>query len=309
MTQARLYACFDFLLSSDIPLPELALADDGDARPVIPVRHAPLPNSLPEGLQAGGGLEVAGDEALLTIPKTGRYLVRDGDEILVDPATNGSERNLRLFLLGSALGILCHQRGLLALHANGVVAANRAFAFAGPSGAGKSSLAAWFAEAGYEILGDDVCAIAFGEGGRPSAWPGLPRLKLWGETLDAFGRGRRFDQAIEGQDKYHVPLAQQMRARPVPFGRLYILSKAAEGAETSFRRLRGRDAMDALLAQTYRGHYLAPLGLSADHFRRCAALLDHAEVYEVSRTWGYERFAAEAERIARHILSDGADGE
>ena len=301
MTGSSLYSCFDFRLSSEIPLPELATAGAGDSRPVVPVRLAALPETLAGGRSVGAGLEVAGEEAMLTIAETARYLVRDGREILVEPAPGGSPRNLRLFLLGSALGILCHQRGLLALHANGVVAGDRAFAFAGPSGAGKSSLAAYFAAAGHEILGDDVCAIAF-EDGRPFAWPGLPRLKLWGDTLEAFARERgALEPAVEGMDKYHVPLADPAQPRPISFRRLYILSRAQAGAETAIRRLRGREAMDAVLAQTYRGQYLAPLGLSADHFRRCAMLLAHAEVYEASRAWGYERHPGDADRPDRPV--------
>jgi len=304
MTGVSPYSCFDFRLSSEIPLPELAAAAAGDSRPVVPVRLADLPETLAGGRSAAAGLEVAGDEAMLTIAQTARYLVRDGREILVEPAPGGSPRNLRLFLLGSALGILCHQRGLLTLHANGVVAGDRAFAFAGPSGAGKSSLAAYFAGAGYEILGDDVCAINFAEDGRPFAWPGLPRLKLWGDTLEAFAQERgTLEPAIEGLDKYHVPLAEQARPRPISFRRLYVLSRAQAGAQTAIRRLRGREAMDAVLAQTYRGQYLAPLGLSAEHFRRCAMLLAHAEVYEASRAWGYERFEREAKLLEQHMAS------
>ena len=113
---------------------------------------------------------------MLTVDGVGRYLVRGGAEILVDAAGGAAERDVRLFLLGSALGILCHQRGLLPLHANAVVANGAAYAFAGHSGAGKSTLAAHFAQAGYEILCDDVCVISFDEAGQPLAWPGLPRL-------------------------------------------------------------------------------------------------------------------------------------
>ncbi len=303
MTAAALYSCFDFCLRSEIPLAELVPAGEAGERPVVDIKLGRLAETLPGGGGAERGIQVAGDSVLLTVDGVARYLVRGGREILVDPAQGGSERDLRLFLLGSALGILCHQRGLLPLHANAIVAGGGAYAFAGPSGAGKSTLAAHFSRAGYEILCDDVCVISFDEGGRPHAWPGLPRLKLWGDAATAFGHDRdNLDRAIEGQDKYHVPLAPAGPPRPVPFRRLYLLTRAEEGAETAIARMRGQRAMAVVRSQTYRDFYLGPMGLAAQNFRQCAALLAWAEVYAATRTWGYDVFEREAGLLERHIL-------
>jgi hypothetical protein len=301
---ARTYSCFNFRLHSTIPLAELMMADGpDDARPLVEIRLGELPELLPGGRVAGHGLQIAGDIAMLTVTNVGRYLVRAGSEILVDPAPGGSERDLRLFLLGSALGILCHQRGLLPLHANAIVAEGGAVAFAGHSGAGKSTLAAHFQRAGYEVLCDDVCMISFDEAGLPCAWPGLPRLKLWGDAAAAFGHdSSTLDQAIEGMDKYHVPMAAAGAARPIPFRRLYVLSRADDGEAGAIARLRGQNALEAVMAQTYRGAYLGPMGLTERHFRQCMALLAHAEIYAASRAWGYDVFDREAQRLERHIF-------
>ena len=76
-------------------------------------------------------------------------------------ADNVPDANIRLYLLGSAMGVLLHQRGLLPLHANAVEIDGKAFAFMGASGSGKSTLAAWFHDHGYRIIADDVCAVRF----------------------------------------------------------------------------------------------------------------------------------------------------
>jgi hypothetical protein len=167
----QLYSCFDFRLQSELPLGELALAEADDPRPVVTVREEAIAEFLPGGRPAGHGLQVADGEVLLEVTGTARYLVRGGTEILVDRAPGAAERNVRLFLLGSALGILCHQRGLLPLHANAIVVDGGAYAFAGRSGQGKSTLAAHFQQAGYEVLCDDVCTVSFDADGRPFAWP------------------------------------------------------------------------------------------------------------------------------------------
>lgn len=296
------YSCFDFRLRSEIPLPELTVAAEAsDTRPVVDIRLGPTPQTLPNAPPPEYGLQVAGDEVLFETPGTARFLVRAGREIIVDILPGGSDRTMRLFLLGSALGILCHQRGLLPLHANAIVADGQAVAFAGHSGAGKSTLAAHFQRAGYEVLCDDVCMIGFDADGRPFAWPGLPRLKLWGEAAAAFGHHREnLDPVMDGLDKYQVPLAGAGAARPIPFHRLYVLSKA-EGAEGGVHRLRGQQAMAALMAQTYRVQYLGPMRLKGRHFQQCAALLNHAGVYSASRAWGYDVFEREAGLLEKHM--------
>jgi hypothetical protein len=301
--RTRTYSCFNFRLRSAIPLGELIPAEaEDDARPIVEVRLGAVPEHLPGAGEPRQGLQVAGDTATFTVAKTARYLVRAGGEIVVDPVPGGSERDMRLFLLGSALGILCHQRGLLPLHANAIVVDGGAVAFAGHSGAGKSTLAAHFQRAGYEVLCDDVCVLSFDEAGRPFAWPGLPRLKLWGDAAAAFGHDpAALDQAIEGLDKYHVPMDEAGAARPIPFRRLYLLSRTGIGEEGAVTPLRGRDAMEAVMAQTYRGGYIPILGESERHFRQSAALLAHAEIYAASRAWGYDVFEREAGRLVQHV--------
>ena len=302
MVEPCLYSCFDFRLRSEIRLAELTIAGEIDPRPLVDVRLGRVPEALTGSRPAQCGIQAVDDTVLLAIPGTARYLVRGASEIVVDPAPDGSERNVRLFLLGSALGILSHRRGLLPLHANAVVADGGAYAFCGHSGAGKSTLAAHFAREGYEVLCDDVCAIGFAEDGTPLAWPGLPRLKLWGDAAKAFGHDSgSLDRAVEGLDKYHVPLAEAGAARAVPFRRLYLLSKTGTEEEPAISRLYGQQAMAVAMQHTYRGMYLGPMGLAAQHFRLCAALMQRAEVYDARRDWGYDVFAREAELFERHI--------
>lgn len=302
MVEKHLYSCFDFRLNSTIQLIELAPAEDADARPLVDIRVGPVPEVLPGSPLPQFGIQAAGDTVLLTVPGVARYLVRGEREIIVDPAPEASERNVRLFLLGSALGILCHRRGLLPLHANAVIADGSGYAFCGQSGAGKSTLAAHFAREGYAVLCDDVCAVSFADDGTPLAWPGLPRLKLWGDAAQAFGHdSASLDRAVEGHDKFHVPLAEASATRPVPFRRLYRLARTEPGEPRAISRLRGQRAMAVVMENTYRNSYLGPMGLVTQHFRLCADLMRRAEVYEARRDWGYDVFAREAELFERHI--------
>jgi len=299
------YSCFDFRLASDLPLDDLALANPGDRRPVVTVRAGPVRERLPDSKEEIDGLQIAGPVALLTIPGVARFLLDRGREIVVDPHPGVSERKLRLFLLGSALGILCHQRGLLPLHANAIVTGRGAVAFAGPSGAGKSTLAAEFQRRGYRLLADDVCMVDFAENGAPVALPGIPRVKLCADAATRFGLDcSLLDPVSEDTAKYHVPTEGLALTQGVPFRRLYVMSRADGDRPGDIVRLQGEQAMAALMAHTYRGFCLAPMGLHERHFRHCAAMLRSVRVYAAARQWGFDHFDREVDRLERHLGED-----
>lgn len=299
-----LYACFDFRFASDIPLGELTTAAADDEREIVGIRLGEVADTLHGATEPQFGLQAIGDTALLIVPGVGRYLIRNGREIIVSPETDASERNVRLFLLGSALGILAYQRRILPIHANAIVVEGGAYAFSGPSGAGKSTLAAHFAAAGFEVLCDDVCGVTFDPDGTPIAWPGLPRLKLWQDAARAFGHDpAALDRAIEGQEKFHVAIDETHGVRPVPLRRLYTLARAEDGKPGTIVRRKGSEAMGTVMTNTYRGEYLATLGLTAWHFARSAEMLRRIAVFEVSRAWGYDVFQQEAARLVAHVAA------
>jgi hypothetical protein len=290
------YSVFGLVIASEIELAELEPAPAGTVPDAV-VRRGAV--TLPE---ANSGYSAAGEGTLLTIPRVGRYLISGGSEIVVDPAPGASERNVRLFLLGSAFGALLHQRGLLPLHANAIEIDGRAFAFCGHSGAGKSTVAAWFHDRGHRILADDVCVIGFDESGGALAYPGIPRLRLWKEALEASGRqAGAFARSFDDLDKYDVPTDRRAPPRPLPLGAIYLLRRTGEGAAPAeVRRLAGVDAVETLVSNTYRGAYLKTIGRTGAHLAACLAVARAVPVFLAERAWGFDRFEAQATRLEAH---------
>jgi len=290
-------------IRSAIALPEIPEESTNDvALPRIEIKLASVSARLPEAAGEYAGLQVGAHTTLLTVAGVARYLVTDGCKMIVDPTPGASMRNVRLFLLGSAFGILCHQRGLMPLHTNAIVAQGGAVAFAGHSGAGKSTLAAYFQSSGYEVLCDDVCVLSFDEAGRPLAWPGLPRLKLWRDAASSFGHdSSRLERAVDGLDKFHIPNSRTIGCGPFPLRRIYLLQVAEPGSEVGFARLSGGAAFEAIASQTYRNQYLDHMGLRGHHLNQSVELAKRSEIYAAPRNWGVGVFAREAARIRRHV--------
>ena len=99
--------------------------------------------------------------SLIRIEDVADFEIRDGRQIRVWPAAETKQKDIEIFLFGPAWASLCHQRGMLPLHASAIVTGAGITAFAGRSGAGKSTTAALLNSLGYELISDDILPVNF----------------------------------------------------------------------------------------------------------------------------------------------------
>ena len=296
----RDYAVFGLRVRSNVDLPELFPAT-GAAAPDVTIELGSIP---PVTRGEDDGLNQVDGALVLVIPEVGRYRIEAGNRITVESEPGVPKRNVRLFLLGSAFGVLLHQRGLLPLHANAVEIEGRAVAFMGESGAGKSTLAAWFHQQGDSVIADDVCVVGFDEG-RPFAAPGLPRLRLWAEALELMGGDTaNYDRSYVGHaasmEKFDVPIGRAATARSnVDLGALYLLGR---DDEFSIARLSGMEAAEAVIANTYRGTYLSAVNGQQNHWQVAIKLVRDRPVYRVSRQWELPKLEDQCRRLREHAV-------
>jgi hypothetical protein len=294
------YTAFGLSITSQIELPELAKGETTGAVDVE-ICFGAVDTVLEGGREVEPGVIAAADTLVLDYAPA-RYLVRGGRRIVIDPKAGSSDRDIRSYLLGSAIGAICHQRGLLPLHANAVEVDGRAIAFAGPSGAGKSTLAAYFRNGGRRLLCDDVCVVSFDSAGEPLAWPGIPRIKLWGDALAAFGRAADdLERVYDGEDKFSLPFPPDPPRTAFPLRAIYLLGLAVPQSPPAIRPLAGAEAFNAVISNIYRWEFATPLGRSQSHFANVVSLLRSTEVFAADRRWGFDVFKDEAEKLERHI--------
>lgn len=248
--------------------------------------------------------DVSGSEAggTFAIEDVGGYSVVGGSTITVRPVPEAPARNVRLYLLGSAFGLLLHQRGDLPLHANGIVLDRGAIAFMGRSGSGKSTLAAWFHDHGHHILTDDVSVVRVDEQGIPVVAPGLPRLRLWRDAMVRSGREPSvYPRSYSGDptfDKYDVTVAAEQVSRDViPLSALYLLTS---GPSFEIAAIAGVSAVQALFENTYRGEYIERVGSPKRHWQTCVHLAASVPMFVARRTLQASSFVSEAELIRQH---------
>jgi hypothetical protein len=278
------YRIFGLSVESELALPELVPVQDGTAADVFISVSAPE-NEPPADFQ----LTAAGNEASLNVPGIAVYRMRDGTTMSVAPEANASERDVRLFLLGSAFAAILHQRGLLPLHSNAIEIDGKAVAFLGHSGAGKSTLAAWFHDRGHGLLSDDVCVVGVDWKGRGVAYGGVPRVRLWRDALEASGRSADSEErAADEWEKYNVRTDRSAIRYDAALSHIYLFAGDGAGADTVLTRLTGSRAVQALVENTYRGKYVKLLGKTQRHFDQCVSLAKNLPIFEVRRPWGLD---------------------
>ncbi len=282
----RHYSLFGLTVVSELPLPELP---PGKPPADVVVRRGVVPEALDEVKKRGVLYQAGPGRLLLRVRDVGRFLVSDGREIRVEPASEAEERALRVFLYGSAMGALLQQRGVLPLHASAIEAGGRAIVLAGNSGEGKSTLAAAFHRAGYRVLADDVVAVhpgGDGDGDAPRAFPAYPALKLWPDALARLEIDpSELARERPGLEKTILPTGERFAGEPLPITHVYLLHSTNKD-DLEVKPITGMGKLAALWRFTYRRQFLDGLEDKQQHFRMCTALAKSAALAAVVRPSG-----------------------
>lgn len=274
------YVVYGLTVSSALELPELV---EGESRAVsdITIQLGRVERCHPEGDFIEGYVSGSAEKAYIFVDQVGAFLVRGGFEIVIEPAPGVEERVLRLFILGGALGLLLHQRGMLVLHASAVSLEGNAVAFLGDAGEGKSTMAAALHARGHAVMVDDVVAFDAGVNAIPMVLPAFPQLKLWPEAASLL------DENPEALPRVHPDLDKRARRTtcgfskyPLPLSRIYVLG---EESQPEIIPLQPQAAFAELVRHSYAVGLLGPSGATPAHFRQCVALAGSGRLYRLNR--------------------------
>jgi hypothetical protein len=277
----RHYRIGGLLVESSIALQGAIPAGPGD--PDVVVRVGEAPRSLPDATVAGPNWVIAGDPFLLTVPDVARYMIIAGREIRFELEPGVELADAQVYLLGTAFGLLQHQRGRMVLHASAVAVGDKAALFSGPSGAGKSTLAAALNRRGYPCVSDDVCGIDFSSGA-PVVLPDGRMLKLWSDTVSHLEMGERQGPAIRQRlNKYYIEPESTAVDRELSVAAVYVLRVAGPELKAGVSRLGNADAAVLLRRNAYRPSVIHKIGLEGDYLRWSSGLQRQAGVFSLAR--------------------------
>jgi hypothetical protein len=227
------------------------------------------------------------------------YLVESGRRITIAPQAPIDSPDIRLFLLGSGFGLLCHQRGVLPIHASTVEIDGEAVLLAGASGAGKSTLAAAFLRRGHAVLSDDVSPLEL-SGAASVILPSLRRIRLWSDSIVNAGWSKQeMERCRAGLEKFSRSIGGETSAAPLTPRAIFHLRRQSDKSNGArFRRLRGRPAAEEFRRQIYRWRSLVGfVGRAGAMARSAIAASRIPQHFIVERPMNYTQLDAAVDDI------------
>ena len=265
---------------SDIPLTgaPTSARDGEDADIVVQI----APGESPIAKNAGRFIEHSVECSLIRIENVADFEIREGRQIRIWPTAGAKQKDIEIFLFGPAWATLCHQRGMLPLHASAIVTKGGITAFAGHSGAGKSTTAALLSSLGYELVADDILPVSFNQNSIPGAWPYLRRLKLHRDPIIqlAFTPTEIVSETLD-KEKYFVHPKNTGDDKWRRLERLYLLENNVTDSHVPIEQITGADAVRALVDQTYHFNFILNTRRFANHLAFCAGLAAKIPIYRL----------------------------
>lgn len=248
-----------------------------------------------------------GDIVIFHVPEVATFYVDSGKSINAECLQSSDMQLVKLYILGTCMGIILLQRKILPLHGSLIEIKGKAYAFVGRSGAGKSTLASSFINQGYKLISDDLIAVILKEG-QPWVEPSYPQQKLWQGSLNIFGMDRsEYDSIYGREEKYCIPVKSHFYSKPLPLGGIFELTKTEQSA-VEIRSIPNLNRFHLLFNHTYRNFLLHKLNMMDWHFSLSTDIIQNTMIYEISRPIVGVTVEEIREMIINTIKSEEYDG-
>jgi len=291
------YCLCGWRVRSGLPLPEL-LPWTGAPDAAVDVTVAAEPIDAEIVAATRGGYSCVTDDGALffQIPGKLRILTRDGARISVDAEKPDRAFGWRLFVLGTGLYHLCHQRDLFPLHAACLRIGDRTVAVVGRSGAGKSTLSAVLNRRGHILLSDDIAVLdTQAAGDVVLVRPSFPRLRLWQDAMTALALPEHSAIPVR-EDLPKYALESRTGFDPAP-RRLDCILVLEEGSAPKLHEVPPILAVPLLQGHVHRPRLIERLGRQATVLRQSAAIAERVPVRRLVRPFRFDALEETADLI------------
>ncbi len=294
----RYYHAFGLIIESDIPMEELLLTevDISDVK----INKGRVPDELEDALVNTETFKVSKNEYLASIKEVGKFYVAKGNYILYEPMDGLDIEKIKLYLLGSCMGAVLYQRGILPLHGSCIKTADSAVIITGISGAGKSTIAAALRQKGCLSLSDDVVAVNFIDN---TLWaiPSYPGIKLWEDALirmnivsDKKSLGRIKDE----YEKYALKNVNEFYNHPKEISHIIEIIPI-EQTQVVVEEVVGAKKLEIVINNMFKGLIAEAMGLRSWYYKQCVTIAACTNIYCIRRPKNMPKEQEIAEIILR----------
>ena len=214
--------------------------------------------------------------------QSGLFDIRGGNEIIIQLYPDADMENVKIFLLGSAMGAVQAQRGRIPIHGGAVVTQNGAAIITGNQNAGKSTMTSAFVHNGYKYLTDDVSSISI-EDGRVEIIPAYPQRKLVRDACISLGYDPDGLILVDSErDKLAIRERDNWQYTPIVLSAIIELYHETVENNVSAELVTGREKLNTVFRNLYRSWMHTPgEGIEPADFKKMLTIAAQADIYRV----------------------------
>jgi len=219
-------------------------------------------------------LQVDEHDYFLKVHNVADYRVTNGNHVQIYPHEQSDWSSVQLFLNGSVLGAVLHQRRILCFHGSSFSHQGKGVMLCGHSGSGKSAITAVFCQNGSRLISDDITPVRISSSGT-SLIPLNSHIKLWDDTLLKLKiENRELVKIRPSLNKFYFPHQEVCRGEQ-SLNHIFIIGTHNKD-EFQLNELDGMAKYNLLRQQIYRKNYLNGMPETAKLYFR--------QLFELART-------------------------
>lgn len=277
------YRVYGVNIESKIEVPEFEVIDSNsniDVKLSFGVVNEEIINLITQGHRA----KYKKQDMWFYIEDVAIFHIYNGDTVTIEPMGDKNNKMIKLYIMGSVMGMILLQRNMVAIHGGGIVIDKKGCIFTGQKGAGKSTITTALRKKGYKFIADDVCSINIGDKNTISYGFGYQKL-----CEDAMGKlGYNIDdyEPFRGDlnvNKYIVPAFDEFTKEEVPLEAIFELS-VGDVEKVEIEEVLGTSKINKIIENIFRIEILRfSGGIEPSYFKKCLDIAKNTRLYKITR--------------------------
>lgn len=223
------------------------------------------------------------EEVWFHIPNVATYYIKDR-EIYVEEHS-GDKNTIKVYLLGSALGVLLIINNIIAIHGATIILSDKGIIISGDSGSGKSTLTSGLIESGNKFISDDISRLDMNDNDEFLINPAYSQRKLCRDSIIELGyeldKCTLFDEV---RDKYLVESKEKFIYENVKLNAIFEINIGDENQrEVTIKEVEGYEKLKVILKNIFRVEIAYKIGFSKDYFKKILDVANGVKVYKIFR--------------------------
>lgn len=277
------YKIYGLIIKSEIRLEELVELDSHKVNKVdVNISFSNMTDDIKKEIDNGRVRNYERGYIWFNIRDIGIYKIENGENITIECYGDIKLDDIKLYLLGSCLGIVLLEKDKLPIHGGSININNKGIILMGNKGAGKSTLTSALRLKGYNLISDDISVVEKCNGYIIKS--GYPRQKLCEDAMSKLGYVKeKFETIIvDNKVKYTIPAEDKFINKDSDLNTIFYLS-TGNVENVKCIELKGKEKLEILIENIYRIEVFRALGIQSKHIKQYLDIVKQIPMYKIER--------------------------